>query len=122
MKKTLTENISRYDDKMRLRLDKKTALAFLFAALPAALVGWLLNFIFSIMMWMPIIVTLFLALVMLQIGVKDGMPLYKFFIEIMRQSQRTKIKYVYTSEDRVSIRSSTAEEGGNPHGKKQKRK
>lgn len=115
MRKTLTENISRYDDKMRLRLDLKTAKAFGIALLPAAFLGGVLSIVLTVLIGIPLAVTLFLALLLLQIGVRDGMPLYAFLKEVLRQSARTRIKYTYTGGDRISFR---ACEGDTKNGKK----
>ena len=61
MKKTLTENISRYDEKMRFRMDGKTVRALLISAVPALVVGFLLSK-FSIMLGIPATICLFLIL------------------------------------------------------------
>lgn len=78
MKKTLTKDITRYDDKMLLRLDGKTALAIGISILIAAPIGILLYFNVGAM---PAIITSVAIIgisVILQLGTTSGMPLYKY--------------------------------------------
>lgn len=119
MKKTLTENISRYDDKMRLRLNKKTVLAVIVSLIPAALIGWLFCMI-SIMLGVPIALALFLSLMLLQLGIVDGMPLSTYAKEALRQFGRRKLYYLCTDTNRVSFQQ--LEEGSEIHAKKKKQK
>lgn len=121
MKKTLTENISRYDDKMRLRMDWKTARALIISALPAALIGWFFSST-SIMVGIPIGVFVFLAAAMFQLGMINGIPLYSYTIRILQQNKRRKLKYVYTDAERITLRDPETEENDVKDEKKRKQK
>lgn len=98
MKKTLTENISRYDEKMRFRMDGRTVRALLVSAVPTLVVGFLLSRI-TIMLGIPVAVCLFLSLLLLQIGLVDGMPAYQFAATIIRQGSRMKWEYLHLKTD-----------------------
>ena len=98
MKKILTENISRYDEKMRFRMDGKTVRALLVSAVPTLVVGFLLSRI-SIMLGIPIAVCLFLILLLAQIGLIDGMPAYQFVAAVLRQGSRMKWEYLHLKTD-----------------------
>lgn len=109
MKKTLTENITRYDNKMRLRMDMKTFKALAIALLPSALVGWLLCKL-SIMIGLPVMVLLFLALAALQIGLVEGVPLYRFLRAAFASGKRREYQHLGTSGDRLTC--DRQQEGG----------
>lgn len=119
MKKTLTENITRYDDKMRFRMDWKTGRAVIISLVPAALVGWLLCKI-SIMIGLPIALAVFSGLMLFQIGTVDGMTLSAYIRVILRQLGRKRLYYLYTETNRLSI--IDTEKGSESHAKKQKQK
>lgn len=116
MKKTLTENISRYDDKMRLRMDMKTARAALFALLPALAVGWLVGRI-SILVGFPVGLVCFSALFLLQVSKLDGVPMMSYLRLIFGGSKT--LPYVFRPEQ---LRLQLQEKEDAPHGKKQKKK
>ena len=94
MKKTLTEDISRYDEKMRLRMDKKTVRAIAVSLLPSLFTGGILWRI-SPLVALPAAVPLFLVLLLLQIGTVDGMPLTGYIAAILRLSGRKRLPYLY---------------------------
>lgn len=109
MKKTLTENITRYDNKMRLRLDMKTFKALSIALLPSVLVGGLLCKL-SIMIGLPIMVLLFLGLAALQIGLVEGVPLYRFLRAVFASGKRREYLHLGTAGDRLTC--DRQQEGG----------
>lgn len=98
MKKTLTEDISRYDEKMRLRMDKKTVRSLALALVPACVIGAILWQI-SILVALPVAVPLFLAVLLFQIGMIDGMPLTEYAAAMLRQSGRKRLPYLYAREE-----------------------
>ncbi len=100
MKKTLTENISRFDDKMRFRMDGKTVRAVLLSAVPAGLIGFLLSRAVSVVFGLPLALCLFLVLLLGQIGLVDGVPAYRFAAAVLRQNGRHKFEYLHVQTDR----------------------
>lgn len=117
MKKTLTENISRYDDKMRLRLDWRTVRAILISLVPAVLLGWLLSYI-TIMIALPVALIAFFGLALIQLGTVDGYTLSTYIKEVLRQLARRRLFYLYTETNRMT----DAEKGREPHGEQKQKK
>lgn len=78
MKKNLTKNITRYDDKMKFRFDKKTIIALVKSVCIAAVVAFILYFILNL------IFALFLGMVVgcialiIQIASVDGMTMLDY--------------------------------------------
>ncbi len=99
MKKTLTENISRYDDKMRFRMDGRTIRAVLLSVVPSGLIGLLLSRATSVVVGLPPALCLFLLLLLGQIGLVDGVPAYRFAVAVLRQSVRHKFEYLHLPSD-----------------------
>lgn len=97
MKKTLTQNISRYDDKMRLRMDKKTAIAATISLSCALTIGIPLCML-SILIGMPAAVIVFIAAMLLQIGMIDGVPLLKMLRAMLNGN--VKKEYLHNGTER----------------------
>ena len=83
MKKQLTKDITRFDDKMLLRLDGKTALAIGIGVLIAAPVGALLYFTAGTVPAVIVGIAVACAVVLLQLGTTGGMPLYKYILSTL---------------------------------------
>lgn len=77
MKKTLTQDITRYDNKIRLRLDLRTFRIAVVSALVGLVVGILLNYVSSFIYAVGMGVAAALFLFALQLVEKDGIPLIR---------------------------------------------
>ena len=99
MKKTLTENISRFDEKMRFRMDFNTVRAILISVVPAGVIGYLLSTLVSIVIGMPFALCLFLLLLLGQIGLVDGIPAYRFAAAVFKQNARHRFEYLHLKTD-----------------------
>ena len=83
MKKQLTKDITRFDDKMMLRLDGKTALAIGIGIVVAVPVGVLLYFTAGIVPAVIVSIAVACIAVVLQLGTTGGMPLYKYILSTL---------------------------------------
>lgn len=79
-------------------MDKKTVRALGISLIPALVVGALLWKI-SLLAALPVAIPLFLALLLFQIGMIDGMPLTGYVTAILRQSGRKHLPYLYAREE-----------------------
>ncbi len=104
MKKRLTENIDRYDQKLRLSVDKKTAKAAGIALLPAVIILLILQFFLPIFIVAPVAAILFFILFLAQVSYVDGMTMATYIVETVREllSPGSRIKtYEYTECERI---------------------
>lgn len=127
MKKTLTKNITRYDDKMRIKTDRPTILAALRSFALAAAVYILFGFFVSILIKMPIAVIVFFAAFIFQVGTVGGMRLSEYVGEMLRLTGDPRARrkpYEYTDGERLCIEKGdvSGEEQGQKRNKEQKRK
>lgn len=84
MKKTLKKDITRYDEKMQLRVDKATLKAAGISLAVAVPIFLLLNFTVGMI---PAIFTSFIALcllMVLQVGKIDGISLAQYLLKLLR--------------------------------------
>lgn len=84
MKKQLTEDITRYDDKMVLKFDKKTFKAAGIGLLVAVPVGILIGSLKGSIPALMIGSTVLIALFVLQIGTIQGMPLLAYLSGLLK--------------------------------------
>lgn len=106
MKKALTKNITRYDDKMRIKSDRPTILAALRSAALAVAAYFIVGMFASILVQMPIAVIVFLASFIFQIGTVGGMRLTEYVGEMLRLSGDPRARrkpYEFTDTNRLNI-------------------
>lgn len=107
MKKRLTENITKYDDKIRVRLDSKTFIAAIISLAIAVIVYLAVNIVSFIIAVTAATVTFALCF-MLQISKVDQLPLYKYIATVLTMTfdERHSRKYythIATSNDDYRI-------------------
>lgn len=107
MKKRLTENITKYDDKIRVRLDSKTFIAAIISLAIAVIVYLAVNIVSFIVAITAATVT-FAVCFMLQISKVDQLPLYKYIATVLTMTfdERHSRKYythIATSNDDYRI-------------------
>lgn len=96
MKKRLTENITKYDDKIRLRMDGKTFLAALISLVCALLVFIPVNAV-SFIAAVTVSPAVFVVSFMLQISKIDSLPLYKYISTVFSMTfNKSKQSKLYT--------------------------
>lgn len=100
MKKQLTQNISRYDEKMVLRLDGRTAIAALIALLCGAAIGFPLGLI-DYVLGLTVGVVIFGITFVLKIGLVGGVPLLKFIPAVFKSNSRR--EYLHTGTERFTF-------------------
>lgn len=83
MKKTLKKDITKYDNKMRVRVDKDTIKAVGISLTITIPIFILLLFIAGMIIGIFISFSLTCVLILLQIGKVDGTPLLKYIIKIL---------------------------------------
>ena len=84
MKKTLTQNITRYDNKMTLRINVKTVKAIIISLIAAAIVFALFIKLFGMVITLILSVTVFLLVFIYKIGMVGGVPLSDYVRKIFR--------------------------------------
>ena len=110
MKKRLTENITKYDDKIRVRLDSKTFIAAIISLVIAVIVYLAVNIVSFIVAITAATVT-FAVCFMIQISKVDQLPLYKYIATVLTMTfdERHSRKYythgITSSDDyRIEIK------------------
>ncbi len=104
MKKTLTKNISRYDNKIRLRYNSRTLRILLVSVLIGFLVGYILSLVLQFVYAVGFGAIIALLLMMVQLVEMNGMPLIKYIFLIL--SPPIKRQYEHTAvlpEDRLIL-------------------
>ena len=84
MKKTLTKDITRYDDKMKLRFDAKTFKAMGISLLITAPVFVLLYLLASAIPAVMVSLLLLCGLMVLQIGTVQGMTMSDYIVALLK--------------------------------------
>ena len=113
MKKTLTKNITRYDNKMVFRFDKKTILSTIKSACFGAVIAFLLYFVIGLIFAVFIGVLVGAILLVIQIAVTDGITLkdyLKRMIIIMIDPKSRKKPYQMRNDDLYRICVLTSQE------------
>lgn len=101
MKKTLTQNISRYDNKMMLKLNWRTVRALLISLLAALLSYVLISLLLSGFDALIGSCIMFFALAVLQLGEVGGVPLLKIvgMLIVDALGRRDIRSYEHTADD-----------------------
>lgn len=107
MKKTLKKDITRYDKKMQLQLNKATLKALGIALAVAVPIFLLLNFTAGMIPAIFLSFTVLCALMLLQIGKVDGTPLAQYIGKILRLAFFPKERKKHYAQDsgeyRISV-------------------
>ena len=103
MKKTLTKDITRYDDKMKLRLDAKTFKAIGISLAIAAPIFALLYFTAGAIPAVMVSLLVFGALVMLQVGTVQGIPATKYVSMIIKLTFSPRLRAKPYSRETSSV-------------------